>query len=501
MCVSRNVASRKQSGVALIAFLLIFVTAASFALLKGLNETATQENRHAQTANALAEAKAALIGYAAGANIIPTGSCGSNCRRPGDLPCPDRDNNGYAGIGPPPPVGPPPSCGSAAGGNQLRRIGRLPWKTLGLPDLRDGSGERLWYAVSNNFKMNTRTLCGTSGSPGCLNSDSRGTISVRSPDDSFLHDGSNIDPYVKSGAVAVVIAAGPVLQRLGATSSQDRRCTVCNSNDICTASPPTNVPRCRPQNYLDTTADEDNAAFGDNTQDGFIQGDIVDTNGEVIVNDRLLAITYQDLMPLMEKRVVGEVLSCLKEYAGANNGRYPWAAKLDPDAAPNYDDDNGERFGRLPDNLLDETQGSSGGSMLDTWPTGNCKLTSTVSPNTWWLNWKEHVFYAVAEAYQPATGSPSPCGPSPNSCLTVNPPSPTSDRRAVVMVAGKKLAAVLPDIPVDQVRDNAIQKGVVTNYLEGENADDPPGTYDNSFTSGPATATFNDVTCNNGNCL
>ena len=32
--------------------------------------------------------------------------------------------------------------------------GRLPWKTLAIPDLRDGAGERLWYAVSVRFKRN-----------------------------------------------------------------------------------------------------------------------------------------------------------------------------------------------------------------------------------------------------------------------------------------------------------------------------------------------------------
>ena len=51
-----------------------------------------------------------------------------------------------------------------------RIIGRLPWKTFGLPDLRDGSGERLWYALSPNFRDNP------SVSP--LNSDTRGSITV-----------------------------------------------------------------------------------------------------------------------------------------------------------------------------------------------------------------------------------------------------------------------------------------------------------------------------------
>ncbi len=39
-------------------------------------------------------------------------------------------------------------------GNQLPELrpGRLPWRTLGLADLRDADGERLWYAVSPNFR-------------------------------------------------------------------------------------------------------------------------------------------------------------------------------------------------------------------------------------------------------------------------------------------------------------------------------------------------------------
>ena len=72
---------------------------------------------------ALATAAAALIGYAA-----------ADDNRPGSLPCPDTDNNGSSQL--------------YAGSFCPSEIGRLPWRTLGLPDLRDGSGERLWYAVS-----------------------------------------------------------------------------------------------------------------------------------------------------------------------------------------------------------------------------------------------------------------------------------------------------------------------------------------------------------------
>lgn len=525
-----NLTPRKQSGAALIAFLLVFVTAASFALLKGINEVATKQHRDAQTVKALAEAKAALIGYAAGANIIPTGLCGSNCPRPGDLPCPDRDDDGLAGWGTSVPL-PPPSCGNASGTTggclgvpgSCRRLGRLPWKTLGLPDLRDGDGERLWYAVSNNFKNNIRTSC-TAGE--CLNSDRRGTLTVQATNGALIHDGTNPDAWTPSGAVAVVLAPGRVLRRQGASSDQDRSCTggSCDTNGKCITSPPTNTPKCNPQNYLDTVTGDDNATFGDNTLDGFIQGDVIDTNGEEIVNDRLLAITYQDLMPLLEKRVVGEVLICLKEYAAPapNNGRYPWAAKLDPAAAPDYDDDNGERFGRLPDGqspifpgsvTLDDTKTAMGGTAWNYWPNKDilpssaCKLTSNVSPNTWWLNWKEVVFYSVAGGFQPAQPAAGPpgCGPPPNNCLTVD----SLAQEVVVIAAGKRLQAAAsvpsgqPRTDTDPITRNAY-KADVRNYLEDDNSDylDDGIVTPNEdvFTSKAVSDTFNDVVCKQGIC-
>ena len=52
-------------------------------------------------------------------------------------------------------------------------IGRLPWRTLGLPDLRDSSGERLWYAVSRQFARNPTCM------PNCpLTSDTLGQLTV-----------------------------------------------------------------------------------------------------------------------------------------------------------------------------------------------------------------------------------------------------------------------------------------------------------------------------------
>ena len=137
-------------------------------LVSSFSKATLQIERDKKTAEALAQAKEALIGYAINVQFPNSNSCYNtfthinNCPRPGELPCPDTNNDGSAD-----------SCS-----NQSDRLGRLPWKTLGLPDLRDGSGERLWYAVSNNFKNNPRGNCYTAGSSGCLNSDTMGTISV-----------------------------------------------------------------------------------------------------------------------------------------------------------------------------------------------------------------------------------------------------------------------------------------------------------------------------------
>ena len=486
--------TRKQSGAALIAVLLIFVTAASFALLKGLNETATQQYRDAQTAKALAEAKAALIGYAVSRVVSPAvcSAPGNNCPRPGDLPCPDRDNTGDLLT---PTGSPEPSCGNASGSTgQARRIGRLPWRTLGLADLRDGDGERLWYAVSTNFKNNTRSSCTNASAAGCLNSDVRGTITVYARNGTLIHDGRNPDPWTPSGLVAVVFAPGKVLRRQDATGDQDRSCTggSCNANDACTSLPPTNTRKCNPREYLDIALGEDNAIFDEepvaNRTDGFIQGKVFDASGNLIVNDRLLTITYQDLIPLLEKRVVDEVLTCLKPYAGrdANSGRYPWAAPLGG-TAPSYLGVIDARFGRVPDPPLTVTPG-----MENSWPSG-CNIISGIN---WWFNWKELLFYGVADAYKPTALTLPDCASS--SCLTVNPPSPGADKQVVVIAAGTRLVGV----PGGQPRSSGTDKGIPSNYLENENASQfsvPPYT-DDFFTAAPTTTTFNDVVCKNGIC-
>ncbi len=138
---------RRQRGVALLVLITVILLAASYTLLKKLNAGIPDIVRHVDSAKVLGEAKAALIGYALRSQI-----------RPGALPCPDNnlDPEGNDGLS--------DACVENAG---LVVAGRLPWRTLGLADLRDSAGERLWYVPAIEFDGNT-----------AINSDSNASLVV-----------------------------------------------------------------------------------------------------------------------------------------------------------------------------------------------------------------------------------------------------------------------------------------------------------------------------------
>lgn len=434
--------------------LVILTMGGTALLLNSLNNATPQLARARVTADALAQAKEALIGYAT--SVALTGS-----NRPGDLPCPDMNNDGVTDS----------PCGNAAGTTgQSLRLGRLPWKTLGLPDLRDGSGERLWYAVSNNFKEHWNTA-----TP--LNSDTMGTISVFSPEGVLINDGGG-----STGAVAVIIAPGDVLTRQDATSPQNRSCTLgvnCDVQEKCTTTPATLTPKCDPKNYLDIPTagvnlkDNDKFADGSST-DGFIQGRIQDANEQILLNDQILVITQDNMMQAIQKLVAGAVGDCLDQYASINNGRYPWAAPLNDFT---YFDQSNLLFGRIPDDMSRSRTDSV--SMTNQWPL-DCSTHTAFTANSWWTQWRELVFYGLADAYKPINppSTASTCTP-PGACLSVNPPSPDSTKKYVVIVAGKMTGT--------QVRTSVSDKSNLNNYLEAPNNGGAT-----TFSKIAPSATFND---------
>lgn len=159
---------------------LLTLAAASLAV-KTINNN-TQIDRDKITAAALAQAKDALIGYAATYKD-------THPHVPFYL-------NGYL---PNPDMGPGASTegttsGSFSGNNKdYSAIGKIPWKTLGVSPLRDGQGECLWYVISGRYKNNPQT--------STLNWDTQGQINVM--------DG-NGNPLA-SNLAALIISPGKIL--------------------------------------------------------------------------------------------------------------------------------------------------------------------------------------------------------------------------------------------------------------------------------------------------
>jgi hypothetical protein len=369
---------RREDGVVAMLAALVLLVGAAFFLASVLAGVAGGAERDAASDRAIAQAREALVAYAVDRAI-------DRAVGPGYLPCPDRDDDGWA----------EPTCGSLSGDSgQEQRLGRLPWKTLGLPDVRDGHGERLWYAVSTRHKG----LLNCAASRACVDltpASALGTITVRDPSGTILFDGTQSDPSraEAAGAAAVVIAPGaPLERRSGAVSEQRRQCGPgdCDASGRCLRD---DVPHCAAANFLDAAPDvgEDNAAFRDRSdaagrpgnRDGFIAGPVHDTAGRTVVNDRLAAVGYADLMPRAMVRVALEAAMCLRA-ASAASGRYPLPDPACDEAAP---------FGRLPafDAALE-----------------GCNLSAGTAQPSWWSTWGAHVLYAPSAAM--ATGGSGRCG-------------------------------------------------------------------------------------------
>jgi hypothetical protein len=472
--------------------------------------TAVSVDRERATNDALARAKDALIAYAV-----------SHSARPGSLPCPDVNDDGLV-------TNPQDVDGTGA---CVNLIGRLPWKALGLPDLRDDAGERLWYAVSNDFRE---------GNALALNSDT----AYRAGNLSLTLAGTT----PASNLAAIVIAPGPVLRRTDARM-QTRGCGAA----------------CNPMDFLDIDAGEDNA----------------DANRTLVAaprsntfNDRLLPVFSDDIMRLVERRAAREFAQRLRDYydlwdttatvTGANKGFYPYAVAFgDPYTA--QVGTNGTTSGLLPmattpltwsgaslgcagngtvtldcntvvicimgicipnlsgriDNVatrfVDPPTPANvqvvlglalGGNATWTMDKANRRLnfsyggfvaagnihirvTAPTPSGTWlaaspWLtanNWHQSAYYALSSGY--AIDGNHACGGAAPACLTIaNTAAPNNDKHAVIVMTGRSLTAA-----GQTARPVAPLPAALVEFFEGANAD---GTL-TAFEANARTASFNDT--------
>lgn len=307
----------RERGQALLLLMLLLSLGAVLLVYGSTTEVGRMISAENRTRHALEQAKQALIGRAI-----------ADANRPGSLPCPDSNDDGRADL----------FFGTVC----PAYLGRLPWRTLGIGDLRDETGERLWYALSPNFRDHP------SAPP--LNSDTKGTLT--------LHHTSTATT-VTTQAIAIVFSAGVILPG----QIRDNVSALCNSTG-------TMLPRKRcPSNYLDTTGTVSNAVSG---------GPYIASASAEAFNDKLAIIISADVMPLVEQRVALELRNALLAYRSTSPCRcYPWA-----DNGADGVSDSGANQGRIPHVT----------ALPDNWPPG--ALPSYFGPN----DWGRIIYYAVGKS-------------------------------------------------------------------------------------------------------
>ena len=322
MASSRSGGPRRQRGAVLLTALTVTLLAGTSFMLARMENTAEPRAREAAvTARALAEAKRAVVGWSLGAGLAGDGAE----HAPGLLPFPDRNNDtgGYDGRA---------DC-VTNGLSDRHLIGRLPraGETSPCPDralgveLRDGSGEPLWYAVSRNVvnyrgggsldpPINPSLLDATPAYPWIRVIDAGGGVVTAS-------DGNPLE------IAAVIIAPGPPLPgqtRSGAAPGAAQYLDRVAVNDV-----------------VYDNADSDgcrDAVAGANahtdcpgrTGEEFIL--YPDSRGTASAtdsfNDRIAWVTAEELLRVAETRAVGTLTSMLERYRSRHGG-YPWETPAD----------------------------------------------------------------------------------------------------------------------------------------------------------------------------
>jgi type II secretory pathway pseudopilin PulG len=286
-----------QRGFALIAILALAAMISAFLIASALNRSSTDisNEREDRSMSALRRAKAALINYAASEQW--QAYKGQATSQPGGLPCPDTDpdtNTGNTGVS---------SLGcSGAGAN---RVGRFPFATIGADDLRDASGERLWYAVSSNFYKNVGVNKINSDTPGLL------TVTGTAP---------------ASNVVAIVFAPGPAIQD-STLPGQIQNRSAANYNRIAS--------------YLENFATGTDYTFASSAFPS------------QTFNDRLLMITQAELMaavePVVAARIERDIAPRIQDYYG-KWGVYPFPVPFNPTTSSQsaYQGNAAQNRGLLP---------------------------------------------------------------------------------------------------------------------------------------------------------
>lgn len=235
----------RQRGLAMIAILTLIGLLSAYLIADRMSSTSAEllAEREKLTQKALRDAKAALLGY------VAKYASDTSKTVPGRFPCyEDASVIGTANEG-----------NEAAGGtcntNTIIQFGRLPWKTLSLGDIRDGWGEKLWYALSPGFRA----------SP--INSTTAGQLTL---------DGKAV--------VALIIAPGPAI------NSQSRPA----------------LPGSMAYDYFASASVYSNYLEGENASSP-VDVNFTSAGLSSAFNDRVIAVTQREVFDIVEPIVAARL--------------------------------------------------------------------------------------------------------------------------------------------------------------------------------------------------
>jgi hypothetical protein len=474
---------RKQQGAALLLLVITLIMSGTLFVITNYSIDRGRLNSEAKTTQALSEAKQALLSFAVSFYDL------NNINRPGSygfLPCPE-DQTGTTnseGIA-------QGNCGPVS---DVNRIGRLPWKTLGINPLKDAAGECLWYAVSGAFKSLPET--------GMLNEDTPGMFILRDENDNILKGAAP-----ESRVVAVIIAPGAKL------SNQNRPAVPTVDPPLPCAYRRTTVFNSAAQ-FLDSINGINNSNVSANVDsiDEFVT--LVSSADNTSLNDRIITITQAEIYAAINQQrnranpnipnpanslFTGRINNLTEALARcvANYGNpLPWAAPINLGADLRFDasyiDNPGALFfGRFPLNINNYNAATThindmffdcGGVQVTndlTNPVVQLNPAINIITSEYrrlWQHWKDHLFYAVSSAYTP--GGTGACTPA--TCYRSGVTG--IDYAAFVFYSGS------PDINFNQLRRavppelagtvNAVDnKNDVNNYIESIPAPAGSGIY------------------------
>lgn len=298
----------QQQGLAMLILVFMIALALTAYFVTGLNAKSIERSREVRTAQALEEAKAALVGWSV-----------AHPEYPGIMPFPDRNTDGnYDGNS---------DCVLAGVLNYSHLIGRLPSATQTAPCIGalqnglsghfvDGDGEPLWYAVSRNLIRSS--VAGTLViNPSIINAPTFNWLVVRDRNGQII----------SNRVAAVILAPGRVV------GAQNRAGGIAGpiaylDNAIVNAVPYSNADSTIPNEDFIMADDMKHVA---NPHPVYAQ--------PYQFNDKLIYITIDELMLGLQQRAMREARNALNAYyfassANPANRFYPYAAILgDPSHA------------------------------------------------------------------------------------------------------------------------------------------------------------------------